>query len=76
MSNTIARLRLAHPGAPPARMPLNKAAVMCVDSAELFVVSLDGEELTADGGLRASYLLGLAEAHLTSLPAIPRAVTS
>jgi hypothetical protein len=52
------------------------AAAMCVDSAELFVYSLDGEELTADGGLRAAHLLGLAEAHLMSLLAILRAVTS
>jgi hypothetical protein len=76
MSDTIARLRLAQPGDPPARLPLNKAAAMCVDSAELFALSLDGEELTADGDLRAAYLLGLAEAHLVSLLAILRAVTA
>jgi hypothetical protein len=76
MSETMPRLRLAQPGDPPARLPLNKAAAMCLEQAELFVYSLDSEELTSDGGLRAAYLLGLAEAHLISVVAILRAVTS
>jgi hypothetical protein len=75
-SGNTSRLRVARPGDPPARLPLNQAAAMAVDSAELFAYSLDGEELTSDGGLRAAYLLGLAEAHLVSLVAILRAVTT
>jgi hypothetical protein len=76
MSENTTHLRLVRPAEAPVRLPLNQAAAMCVDSAELFALSLDGEELTADGGLRAAYLLGIAEAHLVSLLAILRAVTT
>jgi hypothetical protein len=75
MQPTIPHLRLAQPAEPPVCLPLSQAAAIAVDSAELFAYSLDGENLTADGG-RAAYLLGLAEAHIIGLVAILRAATS
>jgi hypothetical protein len=77
MSETVARLRLARPGDPPAqpRKPvLNRSAELRLDQAELFLLSLDTEMLTADG-LRSAYLLGIAELHLAGLIEIVRSVT-
>jgi hypothetical protein len=74
---TSEALRLAVDNATcPVRPTLSHAAAMCVDSAELFAYSLDGEDLAADDGKRASYLLGLSEAHLVSLVAIIRGLAS
>jgi len=60
MTDTISRLRLAQPGDPPARLPLNKSGTLRLDPAELFLLWLDNEMLTA-GSVSAAYLLGLAE---------------
>jgi hypothetical protein len=49
-----------------AKAPLSEAAALDLDQAELFLLSLDAEMLTADGP-RAAYLLGLAEGHLANL---------
>lgn len=54
---------------------LNRAGALRLDQAELFLLSLDTEMLTADG-LRAAYLLGLAEIHLGNLIELVRAVAS
>ena len=63
--STVTRL---HPErqAEPARAPLSPSAALDLDQAELFLLSLDTEMLTADGP-RAAYLLGLAEGHLANL---------
>jgi hypothetical protein len=76
MSENISHLRVVRPGEPPPRARLTKAASLAVDHAELFALSLDSEQLTADDGLRAAYLLGLAQAHMVTLVAILRAVTT
>ena len=78
MQDKIPRLRLARPGDPPfkpARPPLNRAAALRLDQAELFLLRLDNEMLTADSQ-RAAYLLGLAEAHLASMIELIRAVAA
>ncbi len=78
MPTTIPRLRLARPGDPPAapkRPALNRSASLRLDQAELFLLSLDTEMLTADS-MRAAYLLGLAEAHLANIVEIVRAVAA
>jgi hypothetical protein len=78
MPDTIPRLRLARPGDPPAtpkRPALNRAAELRLDQAELFLLSLDTEMLTADN-LRAAYLLGLAELHLAGMIEIVRSVAA
>jgi len=54
---------------------LNSGAALRLDQAELFLLSLDNEMLTADAP-RAAYLLGVAELHLAALIEILRAVTS
>lgn len=61
--------------AEPARKPLSRPAALRLDQAELFLLSLDTEMLTADS-LRAAYLLGIAELHLAGLIEIIRAVAS
>jgi hypothetical protein len=75
MTNTIPRLRLAQPDDPPAKPALNMARSLRLDQAELFLLSLDTEMLTADS-LRAAYLLGLAEIQLAGLIELIHAVTS
>jgi hypothetical protein len=51
----------------PARpAALAAPAALDLDQAELFLLSLDMEMLTADGP-RTAYLLGLAEGHLANL---------
>jgi hypothetical protein len=61
--------------AEPTRQPLSRPAALRLDQAELFLLSLDSEMLTADS-LRAAYLLGIAELHLAGLIEIVRAVAS
>ena len=80
MSDTIPRLRLARPGDSPAPSPaaaqrpaLSRAGQLRLDQAELFLLSLDTEMLTADN-LRAAYLVGLAEAHLANMIELIRAL--
>jgi hypothetical protein len=75
MDNTIPNLRLASPGDPPAKTVLNRFGALRLDQAELFLLSLDNEMLTADS-LRGAYLLGLAEVHLAGLIELIRAVTA
>ena len=75
MSDTIPRLRLAQPGDPPPRPPLTRTGALRLDQAELFLLSLDNEMLTADS-VRAAYLLGIAELHLAGLIELIRGVTS
>ena len=58
-----------------SRPLLNRAASLRLDQAELFLLSLDGEMLTADAP-RASYLLGLAESHLAGMIELVRAVSA
>jgi hypothetical protein len=43
-----------------------EAAALDLEQAELFLLSLDAEMLTANGP-RTAYLLGLAEGHLANL---------
>jgi hypothetical protein len=74
MTDTIPRLRLAQLSDPPAKPALSRAGALRLDQAELFLLSLDNEMLTADS-LRAAYLLGLAEVHLAGLIELIRAVT-
>lgn len=73
MSGTVTRL---HPEcqAEPAKVALRPAAALDLDQAELFLLSLDAEMLTADGP-RTAYLLGLAEGHLANMVQLARAVT-
>jgi len=73
MSATVVHL---HPGrqAEPAKVALGPGAALDLDQAELFLLSLDAEMLTADGP-RAAYLLGLAEGHLANLVGRLREVT-
>jgi hypothetical protein len=52
--------------AEPAKVTLGPNAAADLDRAELFLLSLDAEMLTADGP-RTAYLLGLAEGHLANL---------
>ena len=52
--------------AEPAKVALGPGAALDLDQAELFLLSLDAEMLTA-GGPRTAYLLGLAEGHLANL---------
>lgn len=74
---TIPRLRLAGPGdrpvLPPPGLVLSRAESLRLDQAELFLLSLNAEMLTADMP-RAAYLLGMAEAHLADTIEILRAV--
>ena len=51
-----------------------EAAGRDLEQAELFLLSLDAEMLTADGP-RTAYLLGLAEGHLANLIERLREVT-
>jgi hypothetical protein len=51
-----------------------EAAGRDLEQAELFLLSLDAEMLTADGP-RTAYLLGLAEGHLANLVERLREVT-
>jgi hypothetical protein len=67
-----AYLRPVGPGEP-AKVELGPGAALDLDQAELFLLSLDAEMLTADGP-RAAYLLGLAEGHLANLGERLRAV--
>ena len=76
MPETLPRLRLAGPDDPPRRpagQPLSPAGALRLDQAELFLLSLDTEMLTADSP-RVAYLLGLAESHLAGLIELLRAV--
>jgi hypothetical protein len=50
----------------PAKVTLSRGAQVDLDQAELFLLSLDTEMLTADGP-RTAYLLGLAEGHVANL---------
>jgi hypothetical protein len=59
----------------PGKPVLNRAGALKLDQAELFLLSLDTEMLTADS-LRAAYLLGLAEVHLAGLIELFRSVTT
>jgi hypothetical protein len=59
--------------APADKPALTRAAGLRLDQAELFLLSLDNEMLTADS-LRAAYLLGLAEVHLAGMIELVRAV--
>jgi hypothetical protein len=52
--------------AEPVKVALSSSAAADLDQAELFLLSLDAEMLTADGP-RTAYLLGLAEGHLANL---------
>jgi hypothetical protein len=58
----------------PGRPVLSRAGALRLDQAELFLLSLDSEMLTADG-LRPAYLLGIAELHLAGLIELIRSVT-
>jgi hypothetical protein len=58
----------------PERQPLTRGALLDVDQAELFLLELDARSQGADLP-RMAYLLGLAEAHITNLVEIVRAVT-
>ena len=58
-----------------SRPLLNRAASLRLDQAELFLLSLDTEMLSADAP-RASYLLGLAESHLAGMIELVRAVSA
>jgi hypothetical protein len=60
-----ARLHAVQPG-DAAKVELSPNAAHDLDQAELFLLSLDTEMLTADGP-RAAYLLGLAEGHLANV---------
>jgi hypothetical protein len=60
--------------AEPAKVTLGPGAALDLDQAELFLLSLDAEMLTADGP-RTAYLLGLAEGHLANLIGAVRSVT-
>jgi hypothetical protein len=71
--STVTRLHPEHQAEPP-RAPLSPGAAVDLDHAELFLLSLDTEMLTADGP-RAAYLLGLAEGHLANLIQRIREVT-
>jgi len=57
------------------RPTLNRAGQLRLDQAELFLLSLDNEMLTADS-LRSAYLLGLAESHLAGLIDLIRSVAA
>jgi hypothetical protein len=50
----------------PEPVRLSPSAALDLDQAELFLLSLDAEMLTADQP-RTAYLLGLAEGHLANL---------
>jgi hypothetical protein len=65
MNGTVTYL---HPErqAEPAKVALGPAAAADLEQAELFLLSLDSEMLTAEGP-RTAYLLGLAEGHLANL---------
>jgi hypothetical protein len=52
--------------AEPVKVTLGPSAAADLDQAEVFLLSLDAEMLTADGP-RTAYLLGLAEGHLANL---------
>jgi hypothetical protein len=67
--------RAEAPAADSDRQPLSRPAALRLDQAELFLLSLDSEMLTADS-LRSAYLLGIAELHLAGLIEIVRAVAS
>jgi hypothetical protein len=64
MHDKIPHLRAVQPDDPLARLPLNQAAAMCVDSAELFVFSLGhrggrgGIPVLADGRGRPGHRRG------------------
>jgi hypothetical protein len=64
----MSEITCLHPGrrAGAAGVALVPAAALDLDQAELFLLSLDSEMLTADGP-RTAYLLGLAEGHLANL---------
>jgi hypothetical protein len=57
----------------PVKVTLGPGAAADLDRAELFLLSLDAEMLTADGP-RTAYLLGLAEGHLANLVDAVRSV--
>ena len=59
----------------PAKVTLGPSAALDLGQAELFLLSLDAEMLTADGP-RTAYLLGLAEGHLANLVERLREVAS
>lgn len=69
------RLAVSPATSEPPCTRLNRAGALRLDQAELFLLSLDSEMLTADGP-RAAYLLGLAESHLAGLIELLRAVTA
>jgi hypothetical protein len=62
------------PPVEPEPAALTLSASLDVDQAELFLLGLDTEMLTADAP-RTAYLLGLAEGHLANLVELVRAVT-
>lgn len=71
-----AKITVLHPEREPepAKVPLRPGAALDLDQAELFLLSLDAEMLTADGP-RSAYLLGLAEGHLANLVQLVRGLT-
>jgi hypothetical protein len=73
MSATVTRIHAERQDDAPGRVTLQPGAVLDLDQAEAFLLSLDGE-LRADSP-RMAYLLGLAEAHLANLVEVLRAVT-
>jgi hypothetical protein len=58
-----------------AAATLGPSATRDLEQAELFLLSLDAEMLTASGP-RTAYLLGVGEGHLANLIEILRRVTS
>jgi len=71
------RLTGASPPEPdPLRPVLSRTASLRLEQAECFLLSLDAEDLSAYGGLRAAYLLGLAELHLAGMIELIRLVVT
>lgn len=70
----VAMSGACEPHAESDRVALTRSAALDLDQAELFLLGLDTEMLTADAP-RTAYLLGLAEGHLANLIQLVRAVT-
>lgn len=73
--NQVSYLHAGQHSGTRARVALSTAAEADLGQAELFLLSLDAEMITADGP-RAAYLLGLAEGHLANLVERLREVAS
>lgn len=74
-TSEVFRLAVDYATQRPAPAVLNRAGALRLDQAELFLLSLDTEMLTAETP-RAAYLLGIAELHLAGLIELLRAVTA